>query len=89
MGVPNDPKQLDRRRTDQRLNSWKSIGAFFERDERTVKRWERQRGLPIHRIPGAGRSSVYAYTSELTEWLKTTDALSELSTSDEEAAVET
>jgi tetratricopeptide (TPR) repeat protein len=85
MDLIRDPQLPDRRRSDTRLNSWKAIGAFFERDERTVKRWERQRGLPVHRIPGAGRSSVYAYTSELTEWLKTTEALSELSTSDEEA----
>ncbi len=60
--------------TDHRLNSWKSIGAFFERDERTVRRWEAERGLPVHRVPGAGRSGVYAYTSELLEWLKTADA---------------
>jgi Tfp pilus assembly protein PilF len=82
--LSNDPQQPDRRLTDRRLNSWKSIGAFFGRDERTVKRWESLRGLPIHRMPGAGRASVYAYTSELTEWLKATDALSPLSTFEEE-----
>jgi tetratricopeptide (TPR) repeat protein len=65
---------------DRRLNSWKSIAAYFERDERTVKRWEAQRGLPVHRVPGAGRSSVYAYTSELAEWLKTADSQSPMST---------
>jgi len=75
--------QSDPQPSDRRLNSWKSIGAFFERDERTVKRWERQRGLPVHRIPGAGRSSVYAYTSELAEWLKTTEILSAHLTSKE------
>jgi tetratricopeptide (TPR) repeat protein len=40
--------------------------------ERTVKRWEVDRGLPIHRVPGGGRASVYAYTSELDLWLKST-----------------
>jgi hypothetical protein len=60
-------------RPDGRLDSWKTIGAFFGRDERTVKRWEGQRGLPIHRVPGAGRTSVYAYASGLNEWLKTAD----------------
>lgn len=54
-----------------RLNSWKSIAAYFGRDERTVKRWEAERGLPVHRIPGARGSSVYAYTTELTRWLQT------------------
>src|SRR5271167_1139093 len=53
----------------KRLDTWKEIGAFFGRDERTVKRWETTRGLPVHRVPGAGRANVYAYTDELAEWL--------------------
>jgi len=56
-------------RTNRRLDTWKEIGAFFGRDERTVKRWETMRGLPVHRVPGAGRANVYAYTDELAEWL--------------------
>jgi adenylate cyclase len=35
-----------------------------------VRRWEIERGLPIHRVPGAGRGGVYAFTSELEEWLR-------------------
>lgn len=53
-----------------RLDSWKEIAAFFGRDERTVKRWEHQRGLPVRRIPGGGRSPVYAYRHELEIWLR-------------------
>jgi len=56
-------------RANRRLDTWKEIGAFFGRDERTVKRWETMRGLPVHRVPGAGRANVYAYTDELAEWL--------------------
>ena len=56
-------------RPNRRLDTWKEIGAFFGRDERTVKRWETTRGLPVHRVPGAGRANVYAYTDELAEWL--------------------
>jgi len=55
---------------NRRLDTWKEIGAFFGRDERTVKRWEITRGLPVHRVPGAGRANVYANTDELVEWLK-------------------
>src|SRR6202046_2081366 len=55
---------------NRRLDTWKEIGAFFGRDERTVKRWELTRGLPVHRVPGAGRANVYANTDELAEWLK-------------------
>ena len=53
----------------QKLSSWKEIAVFFQREERTVKRWEKERGLPVHRVPGGGRASIYAYTEELTAWL--------------------
>jgi adenylate cyclase len=52
------------------LVSWKEIAAFFNRSERTVKRWERERGLPIHRVPGGERGGVFAYPGELADWLK-------------------
>ncbi len=54
---------------DERLDSWKEIAAFFGRDERTVKRWETRRGLPLHRLPGGGGAKVYAYRAELQSWL--------------------
>jgi tetratricopeptide (TPR) repeat protein len=54
----------------KRLDSWKEIATFLGRAERTVKRWETERGLPVHRVPGGGRSAVFAYSDELTEWLK-------------------
>lgn len=57
-------------RRDRRLNDWKEIAAFFGRDERTVRRWERQRGLPVHRISGGARNLVFAYTEELEQWLR-------------------
>ncbi|HEY2859813.1 MAG TPA: tetratricopeptide repeat protein [Terracidiphilus sp.] len=54
----------------KRLDSWKEIAAFFGRAERTVKRWETERGLPVHRVPGSGRGGVFAYSDELAHWLK-------------------
>ncbi|MGA2967009.1 MAG: hypothetical protein ABSD64_12415 [Terriglobales bacterium] len=56
--------------TNHRLDSWKEIAAFFGRDERTVRRWEKERGLPAHRVPGGERGGVFAYSDELKEWLK-------------------
>jgi tetratricopeptide (TPR) repeat protein len=56
---------------NRRLDSWKEIASFFGRDERTVKRWERSRSLPVHRIPGGERGGVFAYTEELKSWLNT------------------
>jgi cytochrome c-type biogenesis protein CcmH/NrfG len=51
------------------IRGWKEIGAYFARDERTVKRWEKQRALPVRRIPGEGRANVYILVSEAEAWL--------------------
>jgi tetratricopeptide (TPR) repeat protein len=61
---------------NRRIDSWKEIAAFFGRDERTVKRWEKERGLPVHRVPGQ-RGGVFAYADELTVWLNSSDAATE------------
>ena len=58
------------RAIEQRLKSWKQIAAFFGTDERTVKRWEEKRGLPVRRLPGATKATVYADVAELERWLK-------------------
>ena len=55
----------------KRLDSWKEIAAFFGRDERTVNRWEKDLGLPVHRMPGRAKGPVYAYTDELAAWMAT------------------
>ncbi len=55
---------------ERTLVSWKEIASFLNRAERTVKRWERDRGLPVHRVPGGERGGVFAYPSELADWLK-------------------
>ena len=54
---------------DTRLNSWKEIAAYFDRDIRTVQLWEKSEALPIHRHEHNSRSSVYAFPSELDAWL--------------------
>jgi Tfp pilus assembly protein PilF len=53
----------------RRISDWKGVAAYFGRDERTVRRWERQRGLPVHRMPGGSRSLIFAYERELEAWL--------------------
>ncbi len=54
---------------NRRLDSWKEIAGFFDRDERTVKRWEKERQLPVHRLPGGSRARVFAFTDELERWM--------------------
>src|SRR5665213_3333130 len=53
-----------------RLDSWKEIALYVRRDVRTVIRWEKQKGLPVHRIPGGQRKAVFAYPHEIDHWRK-------------------
>jgi len=53
---------------EPRLGSWKEIAAYLGRSTRTVQRWERLEGLPVHRLLHDKLGSVYAYRSELDAW---------------------
>jgi Tfp pilus assembly protein PilF len=71
------------RALNRRLDSWKEIAAFFDRDERTVKRWEKERLLPVHRLPGGSRARVFAFTGELERWMHSLESSpAELESSD-------
>ncbi len=58
----------------ERLDSWKDIAAYLGRDLRTVQRWESERHLPVHRLPGGDKPRVYALPFELDAWLRTSPA---------------
>jgi Tol biopolymer transport system component len=53
---------------DERLDSWKEIAAYLGRGVRTVQRWEREEGLPVHRLLHDKRGSIYARKEELAVW---------------------
>ena len=53
---------------EPRLDSWKEIASYLGRGIRTVQRWEREEGLPVHRLDHVKRGSVYASRRELTAW---------------------
>lgn len=52
----------------ERLDSWKEIGAYLKRDIRTLRRWEKNEGLPIRRHLHERKASVFAYKAELDAW---------------------
>jgi hypothetical protein len=62
------PKHLDEARPDNLLDSWKEIAAYLDRDVRTVQRWEKKEGLPVHRQIHEKLGTVYAYRSEIDAW---------------------
>jgi hypothetical protein len=50
---------------DTRFDSWKEIAIYLGRDLRTLRRWEKERGLPVHRVPGEGRRAIFAFSAIL------------------------
>jgi TolB-like protein/Tfp pilus assembly protein PilF len=53
---------------EKRLDSWKEIAAYLNRDMTTVQRWEKREGMPVHRHLHDKRGSVYALSSEIDAW---------------------
>jgi tetratricopeptide (TPR) repeat protein len=51
------------------LQSWKEIAAHLKRSERTCRRWETEYRLPVHRMDGSSRGSVFAYKNEVDKWM--------------------
>jgi len=52
----------------ERVESWKEIAAYLERDVRTVQRWEKKEALPVYRHMHDKLGTVYAYKIELDAW---------------------
>jgi TolB-like protein/tetratricopeptide (TPR) repeat protein len=53
-----------------RLDSWKEVAAYLNRDVTTVQRWEKREGMPVHRHQHDRMGSVYAFSSELDAWVQ-------------------
>jgi Tol biopolymer transport system component len=70
--MADDPKaqsaQGSHEPREGRLDSWKEIAAYLGRGIRTVQRWEREEGLPVHRLAHEKRGSIYAQRDELDAW---------------------
>jgi len=52
------------------LQGWKEIATELDRSLRTVQRWERTLGLPVHRLGSGSSSPVFAFKDELQSWLR-------------------
>jgi len=54
------------------LDSWKAIAAYRGRSEKTCRRFERDLGLPVHRLEGSPKARVFAYKDEIDRWIEET-----------------
>src|ERR1700692_2810532 len=56
---------------ENRLDSWKEIAAYLNRDVTTVQRWEKREGMPVHRHLHDKMGSVSASRADLDAWART------------------
>jgi Tol biopolymer transport system component len=69
MGEPSPGTPPSLRPPEDRLDSWKEIAAYLNRDVTTVQRWEKREGMPVHRHLHDRMGSVYASRAELDAWV--------------------
>jgi len=50
--------------------SWKQIAYHLGCNERTCLRWEKELGLPVHRMTTSSKSRVFSYKDELNAWVR-------------------
>src|SRR5438270_2139991 len=67
------PIPINAQSQNGRLESWKDIAVYLGRDIRTVQRWEKKEGLPVHRHIHEKLGTVYAYKSEIDIWWNAED----------------
>lgn len=58
----------------RRLDRWENIAAYLRKSVKQARRYETSEYMPVHRHKHSDRSSVYALTNELDEWLQTRDS---------------
>jgi Tol biopolymer transport system component len=70
MSEPATDTPPSERPPEDRLDSWKEIASYLNRDVTTVQRWEKREGMPVHRHLHDRLGSVYASRSELDAWTR-------------------
>jgi len=69
MAEPFPSPPLSEGPREERLDSWKEIAVYLNRDITTCQRWEKREGMPVHRHVHDKRGSVYALSHELDAWM--------------------
>ncbi|AXC13522.1 tolB protein [Acidisarcina polymorpha] len=70
MVEPSPNIQPSEKLPEDRLDSWKEIAEYLNRDVTTVQRWEKREGMPVHRHVHGRMGSVYASRADLEAWMR-------------------
>ena len=87
MGNSSSGTEPSFRPIEDRLDSWKEIAVYLDRDVTTVQRWEKREGMPVHRHVHDRMGSVYAWRAELDAWARSRAAQDEVAKTSEQSAV--
>src|SRR5262249_31967623 len=52
------------------LNGWKQIASFLNLKPKTAQMWEKEHGMPVHRIGNGASAPVFAFRAEIAQWLR-------------------
>jgi TolB-like protein/Tfp pilus assembly protein PilF len=74
---PQSSKLVSELASEVRLESWKEIANYLNRNVRTAQRWERLERLPVRRHKHVKHESVYAYKHEIDAWREQRQPLQE------------
>lgn len=55
---------------NDRLDGWKAVAAHLRKSVRTAQRWERDLGLPVHRMQAETGEIIYAFSLEIDAWVR-------------------
>ena len=70
MSEPSTDAPPSAKPPEDRLDSWKEIAVYLNRDVTTVQRWEKREGMPVHRHQHDRMGSVYAFRTDLDAWAR-------------------
>src|SRR5580704_12618633 len=70
MSEPASDISPTERFVEDRLDSWKEIAEYLDRDVTTVQRWEKREGMPVHRHVHDRMGSVYTFRADLDAWMR-------------------
>ncbi len=71
--TPPSPMSASFETEPGRLNGWKEIALHLGKGARTVQRWEKLYGLPVHRLGREGGEIVFAFRDEIDRWTASTE----------------
>lgn len=64
----NEPECLKQQKLVRELSTWTGIANYLGVSIRASQNYEKNEGMPVHRMSNSGKARVWAYAAELDAW---------------------